>query len=231
MRGGLPAVLISLGLVACGGGYPTTALPDDACRPAEDDEARPWESRGYAMSVPWFAPERGADRPRVVVQVFSDFECPYCARASPTLERVVEEYGACVQVVWRHYPMPYHADAALAARAAHEVYRQAGDEAFWRYHDLLFADQAHLEREDLERHAATLEIDMEAFGAALDGDGHEEILERDRATIADLPGELEIGTPSFFVNGTLIHGARSFEHFRWRIEQALADSYETQEDR
>ena len=215
-------VVAALLASACGGAQ-RAGLPPDACRPADGD-ARPWEERQYGMTVPWFAPRRGAARPRVVVQVFSDFECPYCARAVPTLDRVIEEYGACVQVVWRNRPMPYHEHAELAARAALEVYRQRGDEAFWRYHDLLFADQAALAREDLERHARAIDgVDMEAFAAALDGDAHAAAIERDRETIRRT--ELPIGTPSFFVNGALLHGARPYPVFARAIEDALLDAY------
>jgi len=220
-------VIVSLALVGCGSRYGFD-LPDDACRPAEDD-ARPWETRSYGMTVPPDAPRRGTDRPRVVIQVFSDFECPFCARAVPTMDRVIEEYGACVQVVWRQRPLNYHEHAVLAARASSEVHHQAGDAAFWRFHDRLFADQEHLTRADLERHAAAVGgVDMEAFGAALDGDAHHDVIAQDRAVIDALPGELELGTPSFFVNGYLLHGARRYSHFAYRIEEALAEGYGAQ---
>ncbi|MEZ4339021.1 MAG: thioredoxin domain-containing protein [Sandaracinaceae bacterium] len=217
--------LLALVLVACGGSRYGFDLPDHACRPA-DDEARPWETRAYGMVAPEDAPRRGAARPRVVVQAFSDFECPYCAQAEPTIDRLLEDYGDCVQVVWRNRPMPYHANARRAARAAHEVWAQRGDAAFWRYHDLLFADQEHLERADLERHASAIEgIDMDAFRAALDGDAHEEVMVRDHDAIEALPTDQPLGTPSFFVNGTLVHGARRYVYFAYRVEEALADAY------
>jgi len=215
--------LAALLVTACGGSGYGFDLPEDACSPATDD-ARPWETRHYGMVVPDDAPRRGAERPRVVIQVFSDFQCPFCARAVPTMERVVEEYGACTQIVWRHRPLSYHEHAALAARASHEVYRQAGDAAFWRFHDAIFADQEHLTRADLERHARGIEgVDMDAFRAALDGDAHQDVIARDRRTIDELPGDLELGTPSFFVNGTLLHGARRYSHFAYRIEEALSE--------
>lgn len=213
-----PLALLAL-VTGCGASQ--RPLPADACRPADEiGDPPPWVSRGYGMRVPWFAPRRGAERPRVVIQAFSDFECPYCARAAPTLERVIEEYGACVQVVWRNRPMRYHRHAELAARAAMEVYQQAGDEAFWRYHDALFADQARLSREDLERRASAIEgLDLDAFRAALDSDEHQAAIDRDRRIIEAT--ELDIGTPSFFVNGELIHGARRYERFARAVEDAL----------
>lgn len=219
---GFALILAVTGCVVTGcGGAQRPALPAGACRAAEvSDDPPAWERRGYAMRVPWFAPRRGAERPRVVIQVFSDFECPYCARALPALERVLEEYGRCVQIVWRNRPMRYHRHAELAARAAMEIYRQEGDAAFWRYHDLLFADQHALSRADLLSHAASIGgVDLDAFGSALDGDAHQNILERDRRVIEQLG--LRLGTPAFFVNGELIHGARPYEHFRRAVEDAL----------
>jgi len=216
------ASLVLMAALAIGCGAAQRPLPPGACSPMpEGDDARPWERRGYRLPVPWFAPRRGAARPRVVLQVFSDFECPYCARATPTLDRVIEEYGACVQVVWRNRPMPYHPHAALAARAATEVYAQRGDAAFWTYHDRLFARQDELSRALLEREAEALGLDMAAFAAALDGDAHQHVIDRDRAAITRI--ELEAGTPSFFINGSFIHGARSYRVFAHHIEEALRE--------
>ncbi len=223
MRAGALALALLAG--ACGGSRYGFDLPARACRPADDD-ARPWESRGYGMVVPEDAPRRGAARPRVVIQAFSDFECPYCAQAAPTLDRLLEEYGDCLQIVWRHRPLAQHPNSRLAARAAHEIYRQRGDAAFFRYHDRLLADQAHLARADLERHAAAIEgVDLDGLRAALDGDAHVDVLARDRDAIEGLRVEPPLGAPTFFVNGYLVHGARRHAHFAYRVEQALADAY------
>ncbi|MFK7989205.1 MAG: DsbA family protein [Sandaracinaceae bacterium] len=196
-------------------------VPDGACRPADDPDARPWLGRGYDIPVPRIAPRMGTERPRVVVQVFSDFECPFCARAAPIAAQLVEEYGACVQVVWRNRPMPYHEHAALAARAAHEVHRQQGDEGFWRFHDRLFEAET-LDRPAIESAAeAHGGLDMEAFSQALDTDTHQALVDRDLATMQRV--NPEFGTPSFFVNGHLIHGARTLRVFRFEVETALAE--------
>ena len=215
-------VLMVLFLVGCGGAQ-RPSLPDGACSPLPEGAPEPWVGRGYALGdIPWFAPRRGADRPRVVIQAFSDFECPFCARAVPTMEQVIEEYGECVQVVWRQYPLRYHERAEPAARASVEVYRQAGDDAFWAYHDQLFANQEDLSDEALVRYARAIEgVDATAVQAVIDGDEHRGVIERDRAVIEGLDAEL--GTPSFFVNGTLLHGARRISHFRRAIHTALTE--------
>lgn len=213
---------LAIVMLGCAGAAPPLALPAGACSPAEGD-ARPWEERGHRLAVPLaFAPRRGAERPRVVIQAFSDFECPYCARAVPTIERVLEDYGACVMVVWRNRPMRYHANAERAARAAVEVQRQAGDEAFWRYHDLLFANQSQLGREDLLRYAEGIEgVDASALAAAIDEGAHQAVIERDLAALDAI--ERRLGTPTFVVNGDIIHGARPYETFRDAVEDALRE--------
>lgn len=218
------ALGLAVALSACGSsrrGPDWPEVPEGACRPADDPEARPWLGRGYDVPVPRIAPRMGAERPRVVVQVFSDFECPFCARAAPIAAQLVEEYGECVQVVWRNRPMPYHEHAALAARAALEVQRQQGDEAFWRFHDRLFEAEA-LDRPALDAAAeAHGGIDMEAFAAALDSDAHQVLLERDIRALERV--NPEFGTPTFFVNGHLIHGARTYRVFQFEVESALVD--------
>lgn len=213
-------LLLLLSLTACAGAPPRPPLPAGACRAAEGEPP--------ALSVPVpavFVPRRGAERPRVVIQAFSDFECPYCARAVPTMERVLEEYGECVQLVWRNRPLDYHEHAADAARAALEVYRQGGDGAFWRYHDRLFAHQDRLSRADLIEHARAIEgIDVEALSEALESDAHQAVIERDLAAVDRI--ERRLGTPTFFVNGAVIHGARPYEAFRDAIEGALLEATE-----
>ncbi len=208
------ALCFVLVLAGCAGAPPRPPLPEGACRAAD-------EAPHTRVPVPAdFAPRRGAERPRVIVQGFSDFECPYCARAVPTIERVLADYGECVQVVWRNRTMRYHAHAADAARAALEVYRQGGDEAFWRYHDRLFAHQGELDRAQLIEHARAIGgVDLEALEQALESDAHEAVLERDRVAIDSV--EPRLGTPTFFVNDAVIHGARPYESFRDAIEDAL----------
>src|SRR5262249_16007209 len=61
------------------------------------------------------APSRGPATAHVVLEHFSDFECPFCSRIDPTIQRVIQTYGDRVRVVWRDYPLPFHSHAMLAA--------------------------------------------------------------------------------------------------------------------
>src|SRR5690349_18304398 len=97
----------------------------------------------------------GADDPSwgdaaapVSIVLISDFECPYCARVKPTLDRIEKEYGPQrVRVVWKNNPLSSHPNARPAAEAAAAVHALGGD--FWKFHDLAFSHQRELTRENL----------------------------------------------------------------------------------
>lgn len=82
---------------------------------------------------------------KVTIIEFSDYECPFCARLHPTLERVVAESDGEVNWVYRHFPLTtIHPNAEPAAIAAECVARLAGNDAFWDFSSDLFANQRTL---------------------------------------------------------------------------------------
>ncbi|MCC7113194.1 MAG: DsbA family protein, partial [Burkholderiales bacterium] len=127
------------------------------------------------------APRAGpADAP-VTVVVVSDFECPHCARGRVIAADLRAMFPAEVRVVWRNLPAASHGHARAAAEAAMEVRAQRGDEAFWRFHDIVFAHQDALGREDLERYAARVGADLPRLRAALDERLHASAVDGDVA--------------------------------------------------
>lgn len=174
----------------------------------------------YQLSVPANAPTRGPVNAPVTIQLFSDFQCPFCNRVRPVIERIVREYPNRVRVVWRNYPLSFHPRARPAANAAWEVYSQAGSDAFWRYHDQLFDNQRQLTDANLETWASQLGgIDMGRFRSAMSQNAHDATIQADMDAVGSAGAR--IGTPSFFINGTLLQGARPFESFQEAIEAAL----------
>lgn len=145
-------------------------------------------------------PQRGDAAARVVLLLFSDFECPYCARIEPVLEQVRKTFGKDVQVIFKHTPLPIHPRAPLAHEAALEAARQG---RFWEMHDMLFADQQHLGKPDLLARAEQLGLDVKAFAAALEDGRHKAAVERDMAEARALG---VTGTPTLFVNGQKLVG-------------------------
>lgn len=212
---GTPRADIYNAMVGNGLNAPPTPPPSAAAPPGPDAE------RDYGIAVPASAPSRGSSNARIVIQTFSDFQCPFCSRVLPTVERIMQQYGNQVRFVWRNYPLPFHQDAPLAAEAAMEVHAQRGDAGFWAYHDLLFANQRSLGRAELETYAQQVGgVDMARFRAALDGRTHRALVDADIAAVRD--SGARIGTPSFFINGRLVQGAQPFEAFRVAIDRELA---------
>jgi len=168
-------------------------------------------------------PSRGSATAKVTVQMFGDFQCPFCQRVNPTIAQLEKRFSGRLRVVWRNYPMPFHDNAALAAEAAQEVFAQKGAPTFWEYHDLLFAAQAKggLERPNLEKLAQKLGVDMKRFRAALDARTHQPVVDKDIAAAkkADLDG-----TPFFVIGGYVISGVRPFPAFEQVVTRALAEA-------
>ena len=182
--------------------------------------AAPDANKVYNIPAPKKAPTKGAKGAKVVIQEFSDFQCPFCSRVNPTIAQVMKEYGDKVQIVWRDYPLPFHKDAHPAAQAAREVFAQKGDKAFWAYHDLLFQNQKALSRANLEKYAEQVGgVNMKAFKAALDSGKHKAGVDADMAAVTKTGAR--IGTPSFFINGKLLQGAQPYAAFKAAIDAAL----------
>ena len=200
--------------------YETTIAKGETGPKTAPAAAAPDADKVYEIPVPKKAPMKGAANAKVVIQEFSDFQCPFCSRVNPTVAQVLEEYGDKVKIVWRDYPLPFHKDAQPAAQAAREVFIQKGDKAFWAYHDLLFQNQKALSRANLEKFAEQIGgIDMKAFKAALDSGKHKAAVDADIAAVATAGAR--IGTPSFFINGKLLQGAQPYPAFKAAIDAAL----------
>jgi len=182
--------------------------------------AAPDANKVYDIPLPKNAPTKGASNAKVVIQEFSDFQCPFCSRVNPTVAQLVKEYGDKVEIVWRDYPLPFHQDAMPAAQAAREVFAQKGNKGFWEYHDLLFQNQRTLSRENLEKFAEQIGgIDMKAFKAALDSGKYKAAVEADIQAVSKAGAQ--IGTPSFFINGKLLQGAQPYDAFKNAVDAAL----------
>ncbi|WP_437734837.1 thioredoxin domain-containing protein [Sorangium sp. So ce1335] len=157
---------------------------------------------------------------KVTIQMFADFQCPFCKRVQPTLDEIIAAYPGKVRVVFRHLPLPFHKHALLAAEASVEAFRQKGEAGFWAMAQRLWEDQSEsgLGREALERHAAAIGLDVAKLGAALDSGAHRAAVEAD----SKLAASLHItGTPSFAINDYFLSGAQSASRFKRLVDRAL----------
>jgi protein-disulfide isomerase len=161
-------------------------------------------------------PSRGPARAPVEIIEFSDFQCPFCLRAHPTVAQVLNAYGDRVRFVYRNYPLPNHPNAWPAAEAA----ACAGEQGkFWEYHDRLFDNQSKLGEADLKQHAAALALDTAKFDACVDAHKYKKDIDADVAAGEEAGVS---GTPAFFINGRELSGAQPFEAFKRVIDEELA---------
>ncbi len=165
------------------------------------------------------SPVRGRADALVTVVVFSDFQCPFCARVLPTLGALAERYGDDVRFVWKNNPLPFHDRARPAAEAAMVVFAKAGAEGFWRFHDALFANQRDLTTERLEDAAEAVGVPRAVLRAELASGRYAAQVDADMALARSVGAT---GTPNFFINGTQLTGAQPVERFVAVIDPVLA---------
>ncbi|MBP2372012.1 DsbA family protein [Pseudonocardia parietis] len=159
----------------------------------------------------------------VIMTIFSDYRCPFCAKFSrETEQQLIDEYvdDGRLRLEWRDYPIfgPESTVAAHAGRAA------ALQGKFWEYNRTVYADTPERTKPDLPEdtllaYAEQAGIaDTARFRADMDSP---EVAE---AVAADLAEGSALGvpsTPAFVVNGYPIMGAQPVEAFRAQIDQAL----------
>jgi len=151
----------------------------------------------------------------ITIEVYTDFQCNYCASAQSTLKRVMKVYGKNVNIVVRHFPQ--YSKSQKAAEAS-ECARDQGH--FWMYHDRLMENQMKISYPDLIKNAESMNLDMDRFGNCLDTEMKKEIVENDK-----LYGEKNIvtATPTFIINNWLIKGDEEYSEFKRIIDMKMEE--------
>jgi len=160
-------------------------------------------------------PSQGPVGAPVEIVEFFDYQCPFCAKVSPTLAKIREVYGDRVRVVVRDYALAAHPNARIAAEAADCARRQG---KFWPYHERLFANAGKLDANVLRQIAADTRLDLETFDGCVTQ--HLGAVEVDR-DIAEGTRLGVHGTPTCLINGRFQPGALSFEAMSALIDEEL----------
>lgn len=150
--------------------------------------------------------------------VYGDYECPYTRELELAVARLRHVDRDSFRYVFRYFPLrEIHPHAQMAAEAAEAVYSLAGQDAYWKMHDALFAHQEELEIDTIERQAIAAGVDQGAFRAAFGGRRFAERIERDVRS-----GEANgvEGTPSVFINGERYLGARDVASLREAVARS-----------
>lgn len=135
-----------------------------------------------------------ADAPVTVVE-FADFQCPFCSLMSDVLRQLREQFPNRLRVVFKHYPISYHANAHVAARAAAAAQQQG---QFWPMLHTFFANQDRLSESELRRYASEAGLDMERFERDLSSPRVHRQVDREHQQGKGLGIR---GTPTLFING------------------------------
>jgi protein-disulfide isomerase len=162
------------------------------------------------------APIQGAANAPITIVEFSDFQCPFCSRVTPTMKTLLKDYPGKVRIAFRHNPLPFHKNAMSAAKASLAANEQG---KFWEMHDALFSNQKDLSDESIKKAAKQIGLDVRKFEKAWKSNQYDAQIQRD-VDFAKKNGAT--GTPSFFINGVFLRGARPVESFKEVIDKLLA---------
>jgi protein-disulfide isomerase len=161
-------------------------------------------------------PQLGPRDARALFVVFSDFQCPFCRDAALVLERLRKELPGKLRVVFKHLPSNRHRSAHAASIAAQIVFLEAGSDAFWRFHDRAFANQAEIDDDHLTEWAHS------------EGVGAEAIVQRAPEAERRVRDDMELaarlgihGTPHLYLNDRVIDGFYPYEMMRSWVDDAL----------
>jgi protein-disulfide isomerase len=155
----------------------------------------------------------------VLIEEYSDYQCPACAYFHPFTVKIKEDLGDKVKVVYKNFPLNSHRYAQLAARAA-EAARKQGKH--FEMHDKLFQEQANWARGNTSTlilgYAEEIGLDMTQFKKDLNSAEMQELIMNEKKEGIDRGVN---STPTFFINGDkLYQNPGSYEVFK-----ALVESY------
>ena len=162
------------------------------------------------------SPRRGDGK--LLLLMFSDFQCPYCAQAHDVLRDFLKRRGQDVSFVYKHFPLSQiHPQALPAARAAWAAGRQG---QFWAYHDALFANQERLGEPLYGEIATALKLDRARFEEERNSPASLQAIQRD----LDQAERLGLsGTPTLILNQRFWQGPITGEELNRRLDAFMAD--------
>ena len=170
---------------------------------------------------------RGNPKAKVMILEFSDYQCPYCSRIQPTIQKLIKKYDQKIAFGYRHFPLGFHTEADEAAIAV-ECAREQNQ--FEKMHEILYENQKAQFPEDLKKYARQIGIkNKKKFDQCLDSDRYRGLVNQD---MEDGAGLGISGTPGFFIGrfdsvnrrikGELLSGAQPLSAFENLIAKYLA---------
>lgn len=157
---------------------------------------------------------------KVALVEFGDYQCPACGRVNAITKRITEEYKDKILFVFRHFPLPTHPNALVAAEAV-EVAGAQGK--FWGMHDMIYDNQDEWSDSDKAldiffEYAKDLGLDVEKFKQDVQSNKFADKIQKDKNDGNALGVN---STPTFYLNGLRLEGVLSYEDLKNKIGQLL----------
>jgi protein-disulfide isomerase len=174
---------------------------------------------------PWI----GNENAKVTVIEFSDYQCPFCRKywteSYPQLKKEFIDTGK-IKYVFRDFPLPFHKSAKFAAKAANCIREQKGNDAYFEFHNIIFAEQNKQGVNTID----FTEKDVLSWVNQMSGINADEFTtcyndpKQDAEIEADITAGTQAGvsgTPTFFINGKMLVGSQPYSAIKAEIEKAL----------
>ncbi len=210
----------SVALQPAGQGAAQASVPK-APTAASQPAAQPTAAKTVVPVNPQTDHIRGNKDAKLVLIEYSDFECPFCARVHPTIKQIMEKYPNDVAWVYRHFPLSFHPKAMPAAVASECAAQLGGNDAFWKFADILFEAKNF----DYPAVAKQIGLDEAKFKACIDDSAdlvelvNQQMKEGSLAGVTGTPGNILYNPKT--KESRLIPGARPFEMFDADVQDML----------
>ncbi len=172
---------------------------------------------------------RGNPNAPIMIVEYSDYDCPYCKNFHETMNMVMEEYGVDGKVAWvyRQFPLAQlHPNAPRISEAAYCVGELGGDDAFWKFSDLVFEERELREQTNMTRlpeFAEKAGVNRSAFNTCLDSGKYTDAVTASLKSGVDAGAQ---GTPHSIVmvgdQKAPINGAQPYPVVKQMIDGLLA---------
>jgi protein-disulfide isomerase len=191
------------------------AAPEPISSNPADSPVRVKSGKVFASTDSKLPPALGPLPAKVLVTVFSDFQCPVCRRSADATEQIADEFPGEVRVEFWQHPLASHSRAGGAAVASLAAQRQG---KFWEYQHEVFLHQDAIDAASLDRYAEQLGLDMGRFKSDCMAPELRARAKSEGAAADRLGAQ---STPAFMINGKLRTGWGSWNGFRGDVEREL----------
>ena len=171
---------------------------------------------------------KGNPNAPIMIVEYSDYDCPFCKNFHETMTQIMNEFGADGKVAWvyRHFPLvQLHPNAPKLAEASECVAELGGNDAFWKFSDLVFGERetnAQTNMALLPDFAAQAGVNKDAFSTCLASGKYTQTINEDVDAALKTGAR---GTPhSFLIAGDqqgAINGAQPYATVRQMVQTLL----------